>query len=127
MRIVGHGVDLVHVERIERMLRDHADRFIERCFTPGERAYCEPMKRSGEHFAARFAAKEAVLKALGKGLSDGIAWTEIEVQRSPEGKPSIHLTGRAREIADGQGITEFFVSLSHTDSHAIASVIAVGE
>lgn len=127
MRIVGHGVDLVHVERIERMLRDHADRFIERCFTPGERAYCEPMKRSGEHFAARFAAKEAVLKALGKGLTDGIAWTEIEVQRSPEGKPSIHLTGRAREIADGQGITEFFVSLSHTDSHAIASVIAVGE
>ena len=127
MRILGHGVDLVQVERIERMLRDHADRFVDRCFTAEERAYCAPMKRAAEHFAARFAAKEAVLKALGKGLSDGIGWVEIEVRRSPEGRPSIHLIGRAREIADEQGITSIFVSLSHTDSHAIASVIAVGD
>lgn len=126
MRIIGHGVDLVHVERIERMLHDHADRFLERCFTPDERAYCAPMKRSPEHYAARFAAKEAVLKALGKGLSDGIAWTDIEVRRAPEGSPSIHLTGRGAEVAKEQGVTQIFVSLSHTDEYATASVITVG-
>jgi phosphopantetheine--protein transferase-like protein len=78
MRILGHGIDLVEIARIQRMLADHGERFLERCFTPAEREYAEPARRREEHLAARFAAKEAVLKAMGTGLDDGLAWTEIE-------------------------------------------------
>lgn len=126
MHIVGHGVDIVSVARIDGMVREHAERFLERCFTPGELAYCTPRKNAAQHLAARFAAKEAVLKALGSGLSDGITWTEVEVARSATGAPSIVLTGRAAERAGRLNITGWFVSLSHTDSDAIASVVAVG-
>jgi holo-[acyl-carrier protein] synthase len=85
------------------------------------------MKKAAEHYAARFAAKEALLKALGKGLTDGIEWTQIEIRREPSGRPTLHLAGRAELAAHALGATGFVVSLSHTDSHAIASVIAVAE
>lgn len=127
MRIIGHGVDLVRIERIERLIGEHADRFLDRCFTPQERDYCSPRRNAGEHFAARFAAKEAVLKAIGKGLADGISWTDVAVNRQPSGQPTVELSGRAMEIASEMGITSFFLSLSHTDTEALASVIAVGE
>ena len=123
MTISGHGVDIVSIARIEQMLREHPDRFVERCFTPAEREYCQPRKNAAQHFAARFAAKEAVLKALGKGLADGIAWTDVEVRRDPSGRPTIRLHGRASLIALDQGVTAFHLSLSHTDTDAIASVI----
>lgn len=127
MPIVGHGIDIVSVERIAQMLREHSQRFVDRCFTPLEQAYCGSMKKAAEHYAARFAAKEALLKALGKGLTDGIEWTHIEIRREPSGRPTLHLAGRAQEAAHAIGATGFVVSLSHTDSHAIASVIAVAE
>jgi holo-[acyl-carrier protein] synthase len=127
MSIVGHGIDIVSVERIEQMLREHSQRFVGRCFTPLEQAYCSAMKKSAEHYAARFAAKEALLKALGKGLTDGIEWTDIEIRREPGGRPTLHVEGRAAEVAHALGATGFVVSLSHTDSHAIASVIAVAQ
>jgi holo-[acyl-carrier protein] synthase len=125
MRIIGHGIDLVSVARIESMLRDHGDRFLERCFTPGERAAARDRRRAAEHLAARFAAKEAFLKALGTGLTGGISWTEIEVVTLPTGQPTLSLTGQAAHLARERGISETFLSLSHTDSTAIASVIAV--
>lgn len=125
MPILGHGIDLVETSRIERMLSDHPDRFIERCFTVRESEDSQGARRI-EHLAARFAAKEAALKALGTGWSRGIGWTDVAVVRAESGRPSLLVTGQAREIADEIGIDSWHVSLTHTESHASASVIAEG-
>lgn len=125
MRIVGHGIDLVDVDRIERMLADHAERMLERIYTPGEQAECAGDARSAARFAARFAAKEAALKALGTGLADGIKWTDVSVATDERGAPRLIVDGRARELARERLITHWTVSLSHTRTHAMASVIAM--
>ncbi len=126
--VVGLGVDIVEVPRIARMLADHAERFSERCFTPAERAYCsKSAKRAPEHYAARFAAKEAVLKALGRGLGEGLSLAEIEVVRAPGGEPNLQLHAGAESIARAKGVTRWLISLSHTESYAVASVIAMAE
>ncbi len=128
MAIVGHGIDLVENSRIAAMLDHHGDRFTERCFTVTERSYADHgQRRRAERYAVRFAAKEAVLKALGTGWSDGIAWTDMEILRLPSGEPRLLLTGRAAEIARGMGVTRWWLSMSHTDSHSIASAIAWSE
>ena len=127
MMILGHGVDIVEVARIRTMIDDHADRFLERCFTQGERAYAESRKRSAEHLAGRFAAKEAVLKALGTGWRDGIAWTDVEVVVLPSGQPEVRLHGIAHETAMKRGVTSWSLSISHTEVHAVASAIATGD
>lgn len=124
MPIIGHGVDIVEVARIGRMLDEHADRFLERCFTERERAYATGAKRTGEHLAGRFAAKEAALKAIGTGWRHGIAWTDVEVVLEATGAPRLEVTGRVAEIAAELGIGAWHVSISHTQTHAIASVIA---
>lgn len=125
MSILRHGIDLVSVARIARMLADHGERFMERCFTSDERAYCTG-PRAAEHLAARFAAKEAVLKAIGTGWSGGIAWTDIEITRSGTGRPGVALFGEARRHAAAQGLHEWELSLSHAGGFAMASVIARG-
>lgn len=116
---------MVEISRIEQLLHRHGDRFIERVFTQHERLYCEsaPKKRA-ERYAARFAAKEAALKALGTGWRDGIAWTDIEVTLAPSGRPGLLVTGYAGAFAFPLGIQHWFVSLSHTADLAIASVLA---
>lgn len=124
-RVVAIGIDLVDVARIAGLMEKNGPAFTQRCFCPAEIEYANDRKRRDEHLAARFAAKEAVLKALGTGLADGISWTDIEVLRLPSGEPSISLTGRALEVARLKGINAWFISLSHTDSAAIASVVAV--
>lgn len=124
--ILGHGIDLVPVSRVAGMIADHRDRFLERCFTTGERAYCEGRKNSAEHFAARFAAKEAILKALGTGWSGGIAWTDAEVVVHASGKPTVVLRGKAAEIASVMGVKRWFLSLTHAEGFATASAIAEG-
>ncbi len=127
MRIIGHGVDLVEIARIERMLDDHGARFSARCFTDVECGYADASAAvRGERYAARFAAKEAVLKALGTGLRDGIEWTDIEVCRNAAGAPFIALRGRAAEVARSLGIESWTLSLSHAGGMAMASVIATG-
>lgn len=127
MNTLAHGVDLVAVARIAAMLREHEGAFLTRCFTAAERDYAVAnQRRTAEHLAARFAAKEAVMKALGTGLSEGIAWTDIEVTRAPSGEPGLRLAGRAAEIARERGIAAWLISLSHTEDAAIASVIALG-
>jgi holo-[acyl-carrier protein] synthase len=127
MLILGHGIDLVEIVRIGQMLERHGPRFLERCFTAGERAYChEGDRRRIERLAARFAAKEAVLKALGTGWRDGIAWTDVEVVREPSGQPGIRLHGEAAEVARDLGVTGWLLSLTHSDAHAVASAIATG-
>ena len=127
MDVIGHGIDLVEIARIEGMLEDHGPRFIDRCFTPGERIYADEGRAvRAERFAARFAAKEAVLKALGTGLRDGIDWTELEVIRDALGKPGVRLHGRAAELATAAGIEGWELSLTHAGGLAMASVIALG-
>jgi holo-[acyl-carrier protein] synthase len=123
MPIIGHGIDLIEVARIAQMLERHGQRFLDRVFTPAEQAYAASSKRTVEHLAARFAAKEAALKALGTGWRDGIAWTDVEIIIAPTGKPSLMLHHSAAEIAKDLGIRFWTISLTHTSSHAIASVI----
>jgi holo-[acyl-carrier protein] synthase len=119
------GVDFVGVERIAELLSRHESRFLERCFTPAEQAYADANpKRRTEHLAARFAAKEAVLKALGTGWSGGIGWTDVEVTRNDAGRPGVSLSGRAADIARERGITSWHLSLSHADGYALASAVA---
>lgn len=121
--IIGIGVDLVEVARIREMIKRHGRRFITRVFTEGEIAYSRSMRRSEEHYAARFAAKEATLKALGIGMRKGIAWKDIEVVVGDLGQPTIRLTGGAADRADELGVNEVFVSLTHTKDYAIAQVV----
>lgn len=127
MPIMGTGVDIVETARIGSLLGSHPERFLERCFTLGEQRDSQSPKRQLEHLAARFAAKEAALKALGTGWSRGIGWTDIEVVKEDSGKPILNITGRALEIANELGITTWHLSMSHISTHAIASVIAESE
>jgi holo-[acyl-carrier protein] synthase len=119
------GVDLVTIARLERVLKRYHDRFLERVFTPAEIVYCRG--RTAE-LAARFAAKEAVSKALGVGMRmiarDGITWRDVEIIGDPRGKPLVRLYGRAAERAGELGLTEWAISLSHTHEHAVAFVVA---
>lgn len=124
--IVGIGVDIVKTSRIAEMLEKHGDHFTGRIFTEGELAYAEARKRRVEHLAARFAAKEAVAKALGRGMSDGIVWCDIEVVNTATGKPEIRLSGQVASMAREMGIAALHLSLSHADEYAVATVIAEG-
>jgi holo-[acyl-carrier protein] synthase len=123
--MLSTGVDLIEVARVERAIERHGARFLERVFTPEEVAYA---RRRPAELAARFAAKEAVAKALGVGMrmiaADGIGWQDAEVLGDGRGKPLVHLRGRAAERAEELGLTEWAVSLSHTKEHAIAFVVA---
>lgn len=124
MRIVGTGIDLVEIARLRRSVARFGDRFLDRVFTATERGYCDAFREPARCYAARFAAKEAVSKALGTGIGPHIGWLDIEVRRSPEGRPSIHLTGAGAQTAARLGIDEIHLSLSHDDDHAIAQAIA---
>jgi holo-[acyl-carrier protein] synthase len=127
MSIIGHGIDLVETERIAEMLAEHGQRFLDRCYTPGEQAYCAAnIKRRVEHLAGRFAAKEAVLKALGTGWRGGIAWTDIEILRAESGQPGVVLSGECQRVAKKLGIVRWHISISHVKTHASASAIAEG-
>ena len=127
MQIIGIGTDITECDRIARMIQRHPESFVPRVFTDAEIAYCSRGKRqSAEHFTGRWAAKEAILKALGTGWSSGITWLDIEILNEPGGKPYARLTGAAAEIARGKGITEIQISISHCISHAVAFAIVVG-
>ena len=127
MQILGHGIDIVDTDRIARMIEQHGEHFLTRCFTEGERAYSAAnAKRQVEHLAGRFAAKEAILKALGTGWSGGIGWTDAEVVRDPSGKPTVQLAGEAAAVAAELGVTSWWLSISHIRTHAVACAIAVG-
>jgi holo-[acyl-carrier protein] synthase len=125
--IVGLGTDMIEISRIERSIQQFGERFLQRVFTQDEILYCQRKKKhAAESFAARFAAKEAGAKALGTGISRGVTWTEIEVRRQPSGKPTLHFTGRARELADQLGVTGLSLSLTHSRDLALAVVVAEG-
>ncbi|HZI19072.1 MAG TPA: holo-ACP synthase [Pyrinomonadaceae bacterium] len=121
--IVSIGVDITEVARVREVL-GRTPRFRERVFTEGERAYCDAKGAAApQHYAARFAAKEAVFKALRTGWRGGLSWHDAEVSSRESGEPVLVLTGRARELFDAAGATHAHLSLSHTSEHAVAQVV----
>jgi len=108
------------------MIERHGELFINRVYTPQEIEYCQARKQATQHFAGRWAAKEAVLKALGTGWRRGISWRDVEVYNEPGGKPLIRLRGGARDVVEQLGIRDLLISISHCRSHAVAYALAVG-
>jgi holo-[acyl-carrier protein] synthase len=121
--IVGTGIDIAQVPRIGQSIERFGDRFLRRVFTEGEIRYCESKANRIERYAARFAAKEAAMKALGTGWNRGVRWRDVEVRRQPGGRPIIAFHGKAAEFAAQLGAVHVALSLSHTAEQAIAQVI----
>jgi holo-[acyl-carrier protein] synthase len=121
--IVGIGIDIAEVPRIREAIERHGERFLQRIFTEDEIQYCESKANRIERYAARFAAKEAGMKAIGTGWNHGVRWRDIEVARKPGARPTLLLHGRAAEFAAKLGATNFVLSLTHTSEQAIAHVI----
>ncbi|MEO6390655.1 MAG: holo-ACP synthase [Pyrinomonadaceae bacterium] len=120
--IISTGIDIIEVARIREALKRTA-RFVDRVFTPDERAYCDSRGGAAQHYAARFAAKEAALKALGTGWSGGISWHDVEVMSRENGAPYLVLSGGALEVFHRLTGRHLHLSMSHTNEHAIAQVI----
>ena len=121
--VKGVGTDIIEIERIREAIARHGERFLDRLFTPQEQAYCLRYKDSTPRFAGRFAAKEAVLKAFGTGLSQEMNWKEIEILNDKQGKPEVHLSTRLQGVL---AIDHIFLSISHCDTYATATAIIVG-
>src|SRR5438552_18547463 len=127
MRINGIGVDLVNIPRMRDVIDRWRDRFLQRVFTEAEIAYCRARRDPVPHFAARFAAKEAGLKALGTGLRLGIHWRELEVVRERGQAPTLVLSGRSHEIGRARGGTRMLLALTHGGDYALAQALLVGD
>jgi holo-[acyl-carrier protein] synthase len=127
MDILGIGTDIVECLRIRRMIEKHGELFLTRVFTHRELRYCQRSKNSTEHFAGRWAAKEAVLKCLGTGWSKGLCWTDIEVANDPAGKPAAKLHAATAEHARAMGIRDVMISISHCRAYAVAYALALGD
>ena len=127
MNVIGIGTDIVECLRIAQMIERHGELFLNRVYTTDEIAYCSARKAATQHYAGRWAAKEAALKALGTGWSRGIKWRDIEVRNDVAGKPEIALHGGAREESQRKGIREILISISHCRSHATAFATAIGD
>jgi holo-[acyl-carrier protein] synthase len=124
--ILGTGVDVVEIPRIRKITEKLTDRFIHRVFTPSEQQYCRAYRDPAPHFAVRFAAKEALFKALGTGWAKGITWLDVEVLKEEQEAPNLVLHGEALRLSEAKGAKKIHLSLSHTDQSAIAMVILEG-
>jgi holo-[acyl-carrier protein] synthase len=122
--IVGIGTDIVEVTRIGEMIERHGELFLQRVFTEGEIHYCQARKLAMQHYAGRWAAKEAVMKTLGTGFSKGVGWRDIEVTSHRSGQPVVTLHGGAKEVSRVMGIDEVLISISHCRAYATATAIA---
>lgn len=125
--ILGIGTDLTECLRMAQMIERHGEVFLTRVFTTHEIGYCQRRKQATQHFAARWAAKEAVLKALSTGWSEGIQWRDIEIRSTRGGRPDVVLHGAIRELAERQGVRQWMLSVSHCRTHAMAYVLALGD
>jgi holo-[acyl-carrier protein] synthase len=121
--LIGTGVDLIEVERIAHSIERYGERFLRRVYTDHEIAYCSRKRVSAESYAVRFAAKEAGAKALGTGISRGVTWNEFQVARNPGERPVLELRGRAALLAKELGVRAISLSLTHTGSLAMATVV----
>jgi holo-[acyl-carrier protein] synthase len=125
--ILGTGVDIVETARIQDSLDKFGERFLNRCFWPGEVAYCNGMKFPALHFAARFAAKEAISKAFGTGIGHHLGWKDMEIRKRDSGEPYVVLHNKGEELAKTRGVTEVLVSLSHSKDYAVAQAVIVSQ
>jgi len=125
--IIGLGTDITECLRIARMIDRHGELFIDRVYTAEEIKYCQSRKQATQHFTGRWAAKEAILKALGTGWRKGISWRDIEIRNEMSGKPVVAVRGGVKEVVERLGIAEIHVSISHCRTHATATAIAVGK
>jgi holo-[acyl-carrier protein] synthase len=123
MSVLGIGVDLVECARIQHSLDRFGEKFLHRVFTEGEIEYSMSMKFPARHLAARFAGKEAVAKAFGTGIGKAMGWRNIDIRKKPSGEPFLVFSGPAQELAKQRGVTSALITLSHTDHHAVASVV----
>jgi holo-[acyl-carrier protein] synthase len=125
MEIVGIGTDIVECLRIGRMIERHGEQFLTRVYTDREIRYCQERKRATEHFAGRWAAKEAILKCLGTGWRRGLCWTDMEIRNDPDGKPQVLLCGATKDVAQRLRIGDVMISISHCRAYATAYALAV--
>jgi holo-[acyl-carrier protein] synthase len=125
MEIVGIGTDIVECLRIGRMIDQHGELFLARVYTEREIRYCQARKHATEHFAGRWAAKEAVLKCLGTGWRRGLCWTDVEIRNDPAGKPGVLMCGGAKDQAQSLRISDMHISISHCRAYATAYAIAL--
>ncbi len=125
--IIGIGTDITECLRIARMIERHGELFINRVYTPVEIRYCQQRAQATQHFTGRWAAKEAILKALGTGWRRGISWRDVEIRNEPSGKPVVAMRGGAKDVVEQLGIAKMLVSISHCRTHATAYAIAVGK
>jgi holo-[acyl-carrier protein] synthase len=126
MSVLGIGIDLVECARIEHSLERFGDRFLRRVFTDGEIEYSMSMKFPARHLAARFAAKEAVSKAFGTGIGKAMGWRDIDVRKKPSGEPFLLLAGGAEKLAKERSVKNALITLSHSDQHAVATIVLEG-
>jgi holo-[acyl-carrier protein] synthase len=124
--IVGLGVDIAEVGRIKAAIERHGEVFLRRVYTAREREYCERFKNKFERYAGRFAAKEAAMKALGTGWARGVRWVDVEVVRQKGGRPTMALAGEAGNVAERLGVKNIALSITHTETQALAQVIFEG-
>jgi len=125
MEILGIGTDIVECARIGRMIEQHGELFLSRVYTCREVRYCQARKNAMEHFAGRWAAKEAILKCLGTGWRNGICWTDLEIRNDFQGAPRVYVCGAARDQAQQLHISDILLSISHCRAYATATAIAV--
>jgi holo-[acyl-carrier protein] synthase len=125
MIILGIGTDIIECPRIGKMIEQHGEFFLRRVYTPREIRYCQSRKHAIEHFAGRWAAKEAILKAMGTGWSKGIAWTDIEIRSGQGQRPEVMVGGVAKEVTRERQIGEILVSISHCRTYATAYAMAL--
>lgn len=123
MSVIGIGIDIVECARIENSIERFGDRFLKRVFTEGEIAYSNSMKFPARHLAARFAAKEALSKAFGTGIGKSMGWRDLDVQKRESGEPFVVLSGGAQRMANERGIAKVWISLSHTQDSAMATIV----
>jgi holo-[acyl-carrier protein] synthase len=123
--IVGLGIDIIEIARVRALYERYPLRFLERVFTPPERARAAKLRDPAPFLSGRFAAKEAILKALGTGLSGGISWQDVSIVREPSGAPRVYLGGKALVRAERLGLGRVFLSISHGREHAVAQALAV--
>lgn len=127
MRLFGIGIDVVEVSRIEDSIAEFGDKFLDRIFTKEEQEYCQRQKRAAIHFAARFAAKEAISKAFGTGIGKDVSWLDLQVLRKPSGEPEVILSGRALEFAEKNKVGDIKISLTHAQHYAAANAVVLAK
>ncbi len=124
--ILGIGSDIAECLRIARMIERHGELFIQRVYTPEEVRYCQSRRQSTQHFAARWAAKEAVLKALGISGRRGAAWADVEIRPDDSGRPIVAVRGAVKDVVEQQGVAKLLISIAHCRTHATAYAMALG-